>query len=95
MINSWEEDVIYEMQANFGPRDMFLRKIIILIGMGGLGKTQIALEYAYRFNKEYSAILFLRASTDISSLLRETAQSVPRFKATFLTYPSSIQTWQL
>ncbi|KAI5784382.1 P-loop containing nucleoside triphosphate hydrolase protein [Pyronema domesticum] len=76
------EDVIHEMQANFGPRDMFLRKTIILIGMGGLGKTQIALEYAYRFNKEYSAIFWLdskSAETVNSSGLRILDQLVAHY----------------
>lgn len=34
-----------------------------LHGLGGIGKTQIALEYAYRYALEYSAIFWLRAET--------------------------------
>lgn len=34
-----------------------------LSGLGGVGKTQIALEYAYRFRHEYHAILWARAET--------------------------------
>ncbi len=32
-------------------------------GMGGIGKTQIAVEYAYRYGKDYNAILFARADS--------------------------------
>jgi tetratricopeptide (TPR) repeat protein/transcriptional regulator with XRE-family HTH domain len=42
-------------------------------GLGGVGKTQIALEYAYRHSLEYSAVFWLGAETEeqiVSSLLR-------------------------
>lgn len=44
-----------------------------LHGLGGVGKTQIALEYAYRFTLEYSAVFWIVADSDeqtVSSLLR-------------------------
>src|SRR5581483_10788013 len=34
-----------------------------LSGLGGIGKTQTALEYAYRYAYEYQAILWVRAET--------------------------------
>jgi tetratricopeptide (TPR) repeat protein len=44
-----------------------------LHGLGGVGKTQIALEYAYRHSLEYSAVFWIGAETEeqiVSSLLR-------------------------
>ncbi len=38
-------------------------QIQALSGLAGIGKTQIAIEYAYRYRDEYSAILWLRAET--------------------------------
>jgi tetratricopeptide (TPR) repeat protein len=34
-----------------------------LCGLGGIGKTQIALEYAYRYQREYQAIFWIKADT--------------------------------
>ena len=38
-------------------------QIQALSGLGGIGKTQIALEYAYRYHSEYRVILWLRGDT--------------------------------
>ena len=32
-------------------------------GLGGIGKTQIALEYAYRYQAQYQALLWINASS--------------------------------
>ena len=34
-----------------------------IIGLAGMGKTQLAAEYAYRFRKDYRAVLWVRAQT--------------------------------
>jgi hypothetical protein len=35
----------------------------VITGLGGMGKTQVAAEYAYRFRAEYQAVLWVRADT--------------------------------
>src|SRR5579871_1528737 len=37
-------------------------------GLGGIGKTQTAIEYAYRFGQEYTAVLWLRAESQADVL---------------------------
>jgi hypothetical protein len=38
---------------------------VALFGMGGVGKTQIALEYAYRFRGNYSHLLWIKSEMEI------------------------------
>jgi hypothetical protein len=37
-------------------------------GLGGIGKTQTALEYAYRYHSEYNAVFWVRADS-VASLI--------------------------
>ena len=43
------------------PRD---RKSCVLHGVGGIDKSHLALEYAYRFGQCYSHIFWLKAETE-------------------------------
>ena len=38
-------------------------RIRALAGLGGIGKTQLAIEYAYRYQQAYSAVFWVRASS--------------------------------
>ncbi len=50
-------EVLYSRQSGM------LNQIHALSGLGGIGKTQAAIEYAYRFRNHYSALLWVRAET--------------------------------
>jgi tetratricopeptide (TPR) repeat protein len=39
---------------------------VALCGLGGMGKTQVAVEYAYQHQAEYSAVFWINASDNIS-----------------------------
>ncbi len=69
-----------------------------LRGLGGIGKTQIALEYAYRHALEYSAIFWIEAETIehvMSSLLRiaELLQLPERQEADQQRIVAAVQRW--
>lgn len=42
------------------------RKMLILAGMGGVGKTQLAILYAKRFRSLYSSIIWLNAKDEVA-----------------------------
>jgi tetratricopeptide (TPR) repeat protein len=52
-------------------------------GLGGVGKTRLALEYAYRFASEYSAILYVTADSptsfriNLAALCKESVLNLP------------------
>ncbi|HEV2583709.1 MAG TPA: NB-ARC domain-containing protein [Ktedonobacteraceae bacterium] len=70
--------VPYRQNAYFTGRDELLRQIhthfkqqqrtrplppLALSGLGGVGKTQTALEYAYRYRHEYHTVVWVRAES--------------------------------
>jgi ATP/maltotriose-dependent transcriptional regulator MalT len=61
------------------------RPCVILHGLGGMGKTQLAITYARRHKEKYTAILWLNANDEESLKLSfwDVAQQVLRH------YPSS------
>jgi hypothetical protein len=54
------------------------RKVLILGGMGGIGKTQLAITYAKRHRHSYSSILWLNANTEatLKNSLRAVANRI-------------------
>jgi hypothetical protein len=55
------EDLLEKLHRNFIlPGDTHIQA---LSGLGGMGKTQIAIEYAYRYEDEYDSILWVNASS--------------------------------
>ena len=60
-----ELDSIRQGFINRGPTSSTLR-IVALSGMGGVGKTQIALEFASRHRKEYDDVFWIMSETPTS-----------------------------
>lgn len=59
------EEILEVLHAQLGTdRTVALTQSSALHGLGGIGKTQIALEYAYRHALEYSAVFWIGAETD-------------------------------
>ena len=65
LLNKGTDQSPSDDQSSFQHRD---RKTgpacCVLTGIGGVGKTQIALEYTYRYQTEYDAIFWLEAQYD-------------------------------
>jgi tetratricopeptide (TPR) repeat protein len=66
------ENLPFERNPHFTGRDTVLREVLetlhfhgaaALSGMGGMGKTQTAVELAYRYRHEYQAVLWCFADT--------------------------------
>ena len=45
------------------------RNIIVLYGTGGMGKTQLALEYIYQHYKDYASVFWINAASDQTTIL--------------------------
>lgn len=59
------ESLVERLFTNFTPEHPSdVVPIQALSGLGGLGKTQTAVEYAYRYRRHYRAVLWMRAETE-------------------------------
>jgi tetratricopeptide (TPR) repeat protein len=65
------EDELRQLRANL--TDGHAAAIIPIAGLGGAGKTQLALEYAYRHIADYDLVWWLRAE-DTTTLVADCAQ---------------------
>jgi tetratricopeptide (TPR) repeat protein len=67
-------------------------------GMGGIGKTQIAVYYSYEFAKEYDLVYWIRSETDASltadyEALTQSLQLPVKTKAEQLVYVNIVNSW--
>src|SRR6185503_16550749 len=61
------EEVLREMREGFTSGDP-LRRAMSIHGLGGVGKTQVAMEYAYRFREHYPLVWWVRAEEPATML---------------------------
>jgi tetratricopeptide (TPR) repeat protein len=57
------EEILSSLYAAFSKPDYATLSPQVLSGLGGIGKTHIAIEYAYRYVQEYDAVLWVRAES--------------------------------
>lgn len=58
------DEVLDRLRHNFeADSNAVLNQPQALTGIGGVGKTQIALEYAYRYRDEYQVVLWIQANS--------------------------------
>lgn len=64
------EHVVEELFTTFtSPHSAGLIPAQALSGLGGLGKTQAAVEYAYRYRQQYETVLWMNAETEEALLV--------------------------
>lgn len=68
------EEFLDKIQSDFTHN----KKIVTLIGIAGIGKSQIAKEFAKKYRNRYKIIWFLDGKRDLSSQFQNLAQQINR-----------------
>jgi hypothetical protein len=105
--------VSYQRNAHFTGREELLSELrhrlvetkqkqfnhrIAIYGLGGVGKTQIAIEYVYRYQSEYNAIFWITAADQAALLsgyedIAKTTGCVPTINTTPDVVAKGVMSW--
>ncbi|KAJ6264629.1 hypothetical protein Dda_0778 [Drechslerella dactyloides] len=87
---------IYDYFLKPNPMDIDIPRVFALTGTGGMGKTQIALEYAYRYHRDYTALFWVSAASEdtIRASFIDIMQRIVKEQAR-VTWPESTPDYQL
>ncbi len=91
------KDVLDSIHEEFSTAQSTV-PIHIIRGMGGIGKTQIAVHYSYEFSKEYDLVYWIRSETDASltadyEALTQALELPVKTKAEQLVYVNIVNNW--
>ncbi len=56
-------EILQALHAAFNADEAGPRQALAICGLGGIGKTQTAIEYAYQYRDEYQLVFWVRAET--------------------------------
>ncbi|KAF3159958.1 hypothetical protein TWF751_000510 [Orbilia oligospora] len=78
-----------------GPNSIDIPRVFALTGTGGMGKTQIALEYAYRHHHDYTAVFWVSSASEdtIRTSFIDIMQRIVKEQAR-ITWPESPPDYQ-
>lgn len=63
----------------FTSKDQLKQRACLIWGMGGLGKTQTALEYAYTYHSSYSTVVWIDATSPEVTIQRDFHKTAERY----------------
>jgi tetratricopeptide (TPR) repeat protein/transcriptional regulator with XRE-family HTH domain len=56
-------EILQALHTAFNAGESGPRQALAICGLGGIGKTQTAIEYAYRYREDYQLVFWIRAET--------------------------------
>lgn len=94
---SGRKDIVNSIHEEFSAAQNRV-PIHAISGMGGIGKTQIAVHYSYKFAEDYDLVYWIRSETDASltadyEALTQTLELPVKTKAEQLVYINIVNTW--